>query len=198
MVTLAALVLLGIAAKVPPQLQAAPVGSFVIFGKPVAPQAPPLGLTDYPAEVKNWAGWGPLTGKPVMPFFVDGDWSSLLGSPSATKTDPAAVPWRVKVILLPSVDFLSPDASGTLVERRSGIYGPTRDRIAQGLALAGAALQAQTSGRLAVTFDTTEDPALYEETVSEGEGLDAKALEAYVTPRINGGKFEAKVCSSAF
>ena len=191
MVTIVALALLSIAAKAPQQPVAAPAGAFLIFGKPVVPVAPPVGQTDYPADVKAWAGWGPLNGLPRKSFLVDGDWSSVLSAPGATKPEAAAVPWRVKVILLPSVDFLSPDAFGNLVERRSGIYAPTRERITQGLALAGALLQAQTGGRLAVSFDSSEDPALYEETVEEGRGLGPAALSAYVAPRINGGSFEA-------
>ncbi|MHB8636036.1 MAG: HEAT repeat domain-containing protein [Fimbriimonadaceae bacterium] len=191
MTCVAVLALLGVGAQVP---QAPPIetpGSFTLFGKQVAAHAPPLGQADYPSAVKSWPGWGPLTGKPATPFLVDGDWTPVLSAPTATKPDPTAVPWRVKVILIPSVDFVSPDASGNFVERRTGIYGPTRERIAQGLALAAATLQAETEGRLAVTYDTTEDSALYEESSAEGAALGAKALAAYVTPRINGGSFEA-------
>src|SRR5579862_645154 len=191
MAPFAALALLSIVAGAPQQPAVTPPGAYSLFGKSVVPQAPPVGLADYATEVKNWPGWGPLTGNPAKPFWVDGDWSSVLGAPGARNPDSAAAPWRVKVILISSVDFLSPNASGNLVERRGGIYAPTRDRIAQGLALAGAALQAETAGRLSVVYDTVEDPAPYEETVADGAGLGPNALQAYVTPRINGGSFEA-------
>ena len=162
----------------------------MLFGKSIVPIAPPVGLSDYPADVKNWPGWPGSSDQKAL-FWTDGNWAPILKSATALKPEANAALWRVKVILLSSVDFLSPDAAGNRVERRTGIYGPTRDRIAQGLALAGAALQAQTGGRLAVAYDTTEDPALYEETVEEGAGLGENALQAYVSPRINGGAFEA-------
>src|SRR5579871_3539790 len=188
MITLAAIALLGIAAQ-------APQPGFELFGKQVVPVAPPVGSAEFSPEVAAWKGWASLHSKPIGPllgpFATDGDWAPVLKEKGALQPEANAVPWRVKVLLLSSVDFFSPDKDGNLLERRTGIYGPSRDRIAQGLALAAAKLQARAAGRLAVSYDATEDSTLYEETVAEGAGLGSEALRAYVAPRINGGSFEA-------
>lgn len=184
-----------LALQTPPTAPPGP-GDMTLLGKNVGFEAPKqsVAASGLSAEVLNWEGWGPLhTPDAAAPaiFPADADWSSVVGK--WTKPDVAAPVWRVKVLVVDQTDILSKMPDGVLVERRSSITKDSRAALMRGLVLAARTIEVQLDGHIQVQYDIQEDSELYEQTDPEqgGPALVGEALRAYVSPRINGGSFEA-------
>jgi HEAT repeat protein len=178
--------------KQPPAPAPPTPGSILLGGANVplvSPTTPTVKLGD---DVLAWPGWGPLhTGAVAQPFEVDGNWADMPRQWTALAPDPNAVTWRVKVFLLTDSDSLATESDGTVVETPSSLGKDQVASVMQSLVLAARTMEVQTGGHVNVEYDFQQDDDRIESDAPGGLTGSPSGLEAYVTPRINGGSFEA-------
>jgi HEAT repeat protein len=125
------------------------------------------------------------------PFKGPGDWSGVEKQFIASYQT-APVVWRLKIVLIASIDDLVSHENGTLVDNRNTIMGAryqeALDSIPQFIAL----VSAVTDGKVRVLPDVLIDPEPSRDRGSRPKmGFDETYLTRYLESRINGGRYDA-------
>ncbi len=145
-------------------------------------------------EVVRWDGWKLGGFAEAAPWKESGPWqevASLLAAARAKQTADTPT-WRAKVFLLTNSDLLCRTAEGRLFQRRRSLEDPEITAILAGLARFAGMVEASTGGALKVDLQAEIDREfLWEYPVATEENQTDAFLTHYLTPRINGGRFEA-------
>ena len=148
------------------------------FPKPVVPSVP--------NEVRDWKGFGFLpegirSFQNALP--VPADWSKVQ---TTLKSD--AVPWRTKVVILDRIDRTHERGKGFVWAGHHGTTPPLVDLVKRALEKTKALVANDTEGRVDLRFDVSEEP----EALTMGGGDLPALVRRYLTPRVNGGRYEAE------
>ena len=139
-----------------------------------------------PNEIRDWKGFGflpegPRTFSNVLP--IAADWSKVQPRPHHDATV-----WRTKVVILDRVDRTHERGKAFVWAGHHGTTPPIVASIKRSLEQMKALVANDTQGRVDLRIDVSEET---EALTLEGGDL-ASLVQRYLTPRINGGKYDAE------
>jgi HEAT repeat protein len=153
----------------------------------------PVSVHQLPApDYLAWPGFGylPAQGRVVNPHFeVPGDWSAIQAATQGVAAQHATPPteWPVRIFILKRVDQVRRLEDGTAYEEQCALETVDEDRIKRAVTLLQQLATVETAGTLALKPQITVDP----EPLLLGKRTLDQAIADYVTPRANGGKYDA-------
>lgn len=152
---------------------------------PPVPQNPAV-------DVVGWHGWSYLQGaQPTWPkeYETIGDWTDIQSKFVALKPGKPS-PWHLKVVIFTRTELDGRDARGVLREQRGTIESVQLAEIRTALLRFGAYVAAATNGAINIVADVQTETEWMRDSASGAFGADF--AERYLTPRINGGSYEAE------
>jgi HEAT repeat protein len=162
----------------------------LVLGQAMLTPVFPQPLIEQPAkDYLEWPGFGylPPAGRKVEgSFFVPGDWSAVAAGSTSLPVAPAV--WHLRVFVLRRVDRVRTLADGTLYEDQGSLETPDLDRINRAVGLLQQIVRSETGGALKIEPQITVDS----EPLIVGPRTLEQAIGDYVSPRANGGKYEAE------
>jgi HEAT repeat protein len=162
-------------------------GTVSLGGRVISIQYPSAGVRQVPDDVKAWDGFQGIAGQSVewpTPFIEQSVWKPV--ADQLDKLGPVSKevnPWRVKVVLVTSVDALAKDGE-VITQNRSRLSDAQVDATLRAIARVPGLARAETDGAVSPQIDLTIEP----------ETLDLDSpnwLSRYIGPRFNRGRFDA-------
>ncbi len=162
-----------------------PLAVALLFRQSNAGALPKPAPATLPNEVRDWAGFKHLPAGPrevPKAFPAGGDWSGVKGDVA-----PKAVVWRTKVVILDRVDRVRERGPDFVWPGHHGLPPYIVERIKRALTQLRARVADLTKGRVNMVFDLAEE----KEALTNDRDLPA-VVARYLTPRINGGRYDAE------
>ncbi len=146
-----------------------------------------------PDAYLNWRGWSFLPEKRLDPWIGatdSGSYAAIQDALSKLSVE-RAVQWHTKIFVLERVDILDTYPDGTVAQRRSSMETPDVQMALESIARFMAMVKVQSHGKIAIVPDVDiEHEPMKVSSAADWEGRRDQIVD-YVSPRINGGAFEA-------
>lgn len=167
--------------------------SIKLAGQEVPLRFPSISSERPSDDFLNWHGWtfAPDSNRmPGVDFPAAGDWKPVVDALKAP-AGARAVDCRVKFVIFRTIDILDHRPDGTFTQRRSTLEGPQFNDTLQAIARFSALVNEESGGQIKLVpqVDVEEQPQFLDG--SPGHSPFGTFADEYLTPRLNGGGYEA-------